>query len=226
MTTVHKLTNENSVLLLIDHQEGIINWVRSIDRRMLKVNTKIIAKSAKAMNIPVVITTSMEAGANGRLIKEIDAVFPGHPKVKRAGKVNTWDDAEFVSAVEKTGKKNLIMCGVTTDVCLVLPVLSALEAGYNVYALVDASGSWTTDSDKTAIERMSKAGAVITSTQTTVAELTHDWTDPHGQAVFDVLMKDLLPFHLMRMPLFRMIKMAIDFTFNGRRYQREFEKLL
>lgn len=224
MSTQEKLTPENSALLLIDHQEGIVNWVKSIDTKLLKCNTKVISKAAKAMNIPTVITTSMEAGANGKLIKEVSAIFPNHPRYQRQGIVNAWDDAEFLAAVKKTGRKNLIMAGVTTDVCLIFPVLSALEAGYNVYALNDASGSITKDSDLTALDRMQKAGAVISSTQTTLAQLTHDWTGAHGQKVFDVLMKDFLPFHLMRMPFFRKVKMIVDFIFNGKRYEAEFKK--
>lgn len=218
------LTPENAALVLIDHQVGIIAWVKSIDIKLLKCNTKVIAKAAKAMNMPTVITTSMEAGANGKLIKEVTRTFPDHPRVQRHGIVNAWDDPKFVQKIEETGRKNLVIAGVTSDVCLIFPVLSALEAGYTVYVLDDASGSISKDSDLTAIRRMSKAGAIISSTQTTVAQLTHDWTGEHGQKVSVVLMKDFLPFHLMRLPFFRMVRMIVDFIFNGKRYQAEFSK--
>jgi nicotinamidase-related amidase len=224
MIAEQKLTAGNSALVLIDHQKGIIDWVRSIDNRLLKLNTKLIAKTAKALAIPTVISTSMETGANGLLIPAVTDSFPGHPRIQRHGIVNAWDDPAFVAQIKGTGRKVLIMAGVTSDVCLVLPVLSALAAGFHVYVLSDASGSITKISDDVALDRMARAGAVVTSTQTTVAELTDDWTSASGQKVSEVLMKDFLPFHLMRLPFLRRMRMLFDFILNGRRYQAEFRR--
>ena len=224
MNNPRTLTVENAALVLIDHQEGIIDWVQSIDNRLLKQNTKVMAKTAKALGIPTVLTTSLEQGSNGKLMKGITDSFAGHPCVQRQGIVNAWDDPRFVAEVQKTGRRTLIMAGVTTDVCLVFPVLSALAAGFTVYVLGDASGSITKMSDDMALERMVRAGAVITSTQTTVAELTHNWNGVHGQKVVGVLLKDFLPFHLMRLPILRRLRMIVDFIFNGKRYEAEFRK--
>jgi len=224
MTTQQALHVENAALVLIDHQEGIIDWVQSIDNRLLKQNTLVMAKTAKSLGIPTVLTTSLEEGSNGDLIKGITDSFVGHSRVQREGIVNAWDDPRFVSEVQKTGRKILIMAGVTTDVCLIFPVLSAIAAGYTVYVLADASGSITKMSDDLAIDRMARAGAVITSTQTVVAELTHDWSGDYGQKVVGVLLKDFLPFHLMRLPLLRRLRMIVDFIFNGKRYEAEFRK--
>lgn len=224
MESMQKLSVGNAALVLIDHQKGIIDWVQSIDNRLLKLNTKVIAKAARSLGIPTVISTSMEAGANGALIPAIVDTFEIHSRVQRHGIVNAWDDPKFVAEIERTGRKCLIMAGVTTDVCLVLPVLSALAAGYQVYVLSDASGSMTKFSDDVALERMARAGAVVTSTQTTVAELTHDWTGANGQKVSKVLMNDFLPFHLMRLPFLRKVRMIFDFILNGKRYQEEFKK--
>jgi len=114
-------------------------------------------------------------------------------RVRRAGIVNAWNDRNFVAAVEKTGRKNLIMAGVTTDVCLVFPTISAVRAGYNVQAVMDASGSPFEISEEMARRRMEREGVVLTATNTVMAELAQDWSRPEGGPLLGVLFSEVLP---------------------------------
>jgi nicotinamidase-related amidase len=113
--------------------------------------------------------------------------------VKRAGIVNAWSDPNFVAAVKKTGRKNLIMAGVTTDVCLVYPAISAVREGFNVQAVLDASGSPFDISEEMARRRMENEGVVLTATNTLMAELAQDWSRPEGGQLLGILFNEVLP---------------------------------
>lgn len=188
METV-KFTSENTGMLLIDHQVGTMGWVGSLPFEALKSNALILANAAKIMHIPVVLTSSMEEYAQGPLLSELKDILPEafEQRIKRMGIVNAMDDDNFRRAVEALGKKNLIVAGVTNDVCTVHPVLTLLSEGYNVQVVVDAGGSPTKLSDDIAGERMARNGAVMTGTNQLVAELVKDWTTPAGQQVIQVL---------------------------------------
>ena len=136
-------TSAGSALLLIDHQTGTMQLIKNIPLDVAKRNTLALAKTAKILNIPVVLTSSQEQNLQGPLLPELEQILPDAfaARVKRAGIVNAWNDPNFVAAVKKTGRKNLIMAGVTTDVCLVFPTISAVREGFNVQAVMDASGS-------------------------------------------------------------------------------------
>lgn len=188
-------TPEDTALLLIDHQVGTMQLIRNIDREVAKRNALALAKAARILGMPVVLTSSQEGNVQGPLVPELEEVLPDAfaARVQRAGVVNAWADPAFKAAVEATGRKNLIMAGVTTDVCLVFPAIDAVGEGYRVQAVLDASGSLFDLSEDTAQRRMENAGVVLTATNTVIAELAQDWATPHGQQLIGLLFSDVIP---------------------------------
>lgn len=187
-------TNKDAALLLIDHQTGTMQLIKTIDLDVVKQNTIALAKVAKILDIPVVITSSQENNFQGPLIAELAEILPEafNNRIKRQGIVNAWTDNNFKEAVEATKRKNLIMAGVTTDVCLVYPAISAVSEGYKVQAVLDASGSPFEISENTARRRMENAGVVLTATNTLIAELAQDWSRSEGKELINILF-DILP---------------------------------
>ena len=188
-------TPENSAMLLIDHQIGTMQLIKNIEVEQAKRMSLALAKTASILGIPTVLTSSQEDRLQGPLIPELQEILPDAfaARVKRAGIVNAWTDPNFKAAVEATGRKNLIMAGVTTDVCLVFPAISAVAEGYNVQAVLDASGSPYELSEETSRRRMQEAGVVLTATNTMIAELTQDWSTPKGQKLVQLLFTEVLP---------------------------------
>jgi len=188
-------TAADSALLLIDHQTGTMKLIKNLLLADARRNTLALAKAARILNIPVVLTSSQEEKLQGPLMPELADILPDAfaARVRRAGIVNAWNDRNFVAAVEKTGRKNLIMAGVTTDVCLVFPTISAVRAGYNVQAVMDASGSPFEISEEMARRRMEREGVVLTATNTVMAELAQDWSRPEGGQLLGVLFSEVLP---------------------------------
>ena len=188
-------TPADSALLLIDHQTGTMQLIKNIPLEVAKRNTLALAKTAKILNIPVVLTSSQEQNLQGPLLPELEQILPDAfaARVKRAGIVNAWNDPNFVAAVKQTGRKNLIMAGVTTDVCLVYPAISAVRDGFNVQAVMDASGSPFDISEEMSRRRMENEGVVLTATNTLMAELAQDWSRPEGGQLLGVLFNEVLP---------------------------------
>ena len=186
---------ETSALVLIDHQVGTMQLIKTLDVEVVKRNTLALAKAAKILGLPVVLTSSQEDRIQQPLMRELAELLPEAyaARVKRAGVVNAWNDPNFVAAIEKTGRKQLIMGGVTTDVCLIYPTISAVEAGYQVQAVLDISGSPFFWSEDTAQKRMELAGVAFTATNTVIAELAQDWSTPHGSDLIRLLFTDVLP---------------------------------
>jgi len=188
-------TPADSALLLIDHQTGTMQLIKNIPLDVAKRNTLALAKTAKILNIPVVLTSSQEQNMQGPLLPELEKILPDAfaARVKRAGIVNAWNDPNFVAAVKKTGRKNLIMAGVTTDVCLVFPAISAVREGFYVQAVMDASGSPFDLSEEMSRRRMENEGVVLTATNTLMAELAQDWSRPEGGQLLGILFNEVLP---------------------------------
>ena len=188
-------TSENSALLLIDHQIGTMKLIKNISLEVVKRNTLALAKTAKILNIPVILTSSQEEKVQGALMPELASILPEafETRIQRAGIVNAWDDTNFKAAVEATKRKNLIMAGVTTDVCLVFPAISAREEGYQVQAVMDASGSPYEISEDMSRRRMENQGVILTATNTIMAELAQDWSRPEGRELQQVMFQDVLP---------------------------------
>jgi len=170
-----RLDKNNAALLLVDHQAGLLSLVRDIDPDKFKNNVLALAHAAKYFNLPTILTTSFEDGPNGPLVKELKETFPEAPFIPRPGQINAWDNEDFVAAVKATGKKQLIIAGVVTEVCVAFPALSALAEGYEVFVVTDASGTFNDISRHSAWDRMSQAGAQLINWFAVVSELHRDW---------------------------------------------------
>ncbi|HBM64832.1 MAG TPA: isochorismatase [Pseudomonas sp.] len=172
----------NSALLLIDHQVGTMGWVRSIPFEEMKRNALMLAKTARILKIPVVLTSSMEEYTQGPLLAELESILPAEfaARIKRVGIVNAMDDENFAAAVRATGRRRIIIAGVTNDVCTVFPALSLVSDGYEVQVIADAGGSPSAIGDDMALRRMEKAGVTLSSTNQVIAELAGSWSTPEG----------------------------------------------
>jgi nicotinamidase-related amidase len=173
---------ETSALVLIDHQIGTMQLVKNISSDASLRNAVLLAKAAKTLGMPIVMTASMENHVQGPLAPALRQVAPEayDARVKRLGIVNAWADPNFKAAVAATGRKQLVMAGVTTDICLVFPSINAVNDGYEVQAVLDASGSSLELQEETAHRRMERAGVVLTATNTIIAELVQNWATPEG----------------------------------------------
>jgi len=173
-------TPDNCVFAFVDHQTGLMNLVDNERAVAFKNYVIALAKTAKLHKVATVLTTSAADGPNGPFVPEVAGLFPGAPIISRPGQINAWDNADFVEAIRKTGRKKIVMSGITTDVCVAFAALSALDAGYEVYVVVDASGSMNADVQSAALTRMSAAGATIGTWFALSCELLSDWRNPAG----------------------------------------------
>ncbi len=183
----------DGAVLLIDHQVGTMSWVKSIPLEELKRNALMLAKTAKVLELPVVLTSSMEDHAQGPLMEELATVLPDafQSRIKRIGIVNAMDDPAFAAAVGATGRRTVIVAGVTNDVCTVFPVLTLLEQDYEVVVVADAGGSPGVAADRLALDRMERAGAVLVGTNQLIAGLAGDWSTPEGGQLVEVVAASL-----------------------------------
>lgn len=177
------ITKDNSVLILIDHQPQTIFGIASHDRQTIINNVEALAKTAKVFGIPTILTTVAADSFTGPLIPEIRRVFPDQEVYDRTT-LNAWADKRIVDAVKKTGRKKLIFAGTWTELCLALPVLSAVEAGYEVYFVADASGGSSVEAHQLAIQRMVQAGAHPLTWIGVISELQYDWAN---KATYDAV---------------------------------------
>ena len=171
----NRLDKNNAAVLLVDHQTGLINLVQDYTPNEFKNNVLALADIAKYFNLPTILTTSFEDGPNGPLVPELKEILPKAAYIPRPGQINAWDNEDFVKAVKSTGKKQLIIAGVVTDVCVAFPALSALEEGYEVFVVVDASGTINKDMRDAALMRVVHAGAQTVSWFSVASELHRDW---------------------------------------------------
>lgn len=182
-------TPDNTAMLLIDHQVGTMAWTHSHDVNLVKMNALRLARIAKAVGLPVVLTASMEDQVQGQLVPELEQILPDAfaQRIKRPGIVNAMHHEGFNKAVKATGRKKLFVAGVTTEICLTFPVLQLLEEGYEVQVSADASASWSKLGNDLALRRMENAGAVITTVDQIISELAIDWTSPNGKKLEAIL---------------------------------------
>jgi nicotinamidase-related amidase len=166
---------DDAVMLLIDHQSGLFQLVRDIDQPTLRNHATALAKVAKFGKIPTFTTASVPDGPNGPLIPEIHQANPDAVYIPRTGQINAWDNPRWVEAIEKTGRKTLIIAGTLTSVCMAFPAFSALEAGYKVFCVVDASGNWSKMATDITIARVMQAGAMPIDTYAVLAEIMSTW---------------------------------------------------
>ena len=170
-----RLDKNNAAVLLVDHQTGLLSLVRDIDPDKFKNNVLALAAAAKYFNLPTILTTSFEQGPNGPLVPELKDMFPDAPYIARPGQINAWDNEDFVKVVKATGKKQLIIAGVVTEVCVAFPALSALEEEFDVFVVTDASGTFNHLTRDSAWNRMSQAGAQLMTWFGLACELHRDW---------------------------------------------------
>ena len=176
MTANYKrLDKDQAAVLLVDPQAGLLSLVRDIDPDRFKNNVLALGDLAKYFNLPTILTTSFENGPNGPLVPELKAQFPDAPFIPRPGQINAWDNDDFVKAVKATGRKQLIIAGVVTEVCVAFPALSALNEGFEVFVVTDASGTFNELTRQSAWSRMEAAGAQLMTWFGVACELHRDW---------------------------------------------------
>jgi nicotinamidase-related amidase len=168
------LTPDNCAIIFIDHQPQMFFGVANIDRQDLLNHVLMLAKAAKIFDVPVILTAVESGGFSGNITPELIELFLDSTPLKRSS-MNAWDDGEFVAAVHKTGRKNLVISALWSEVCLVTPAVQALTDGYGVYAVVDACGSASELAQDAAIRRIEQAGAVSVTALQVLLEFQRDW---------------------------------------------------
>ena len=170
-----ELTPENSVLLLVDYQGQFAFSTHSTSIDALVNNTAGLAKAARAFNIPIIVTTVTAETFAGPLLHQVKAATPGITPIDRTV-INAWKDPRVSAAVRATGRKKLLIAGLWTDNCVMLPALSALAEGFEVYVVTDASGDYNATSHERAVQRLVQAGAVPITWLPAVLEWQGDWS--------------------------------------------------
>ncbi|AOB31317.1 nicotinamidase [Bordetella sp. H567] len=174
------LDPSDTLILLLDHQAGLFQTVKDIPVADLRRNVEMIAKLATLLKIPVLTTASEPNGPNGPLMPEIHQYAPHAVYVPRKGEVNAWDNEAFVEHVRASGRKTLVMAGVWTSVCVMFPALDARAAGFDVYAVIDASGDPSDLASRTTLVRLVQGGVIPTSTNALLSELHRTWARPEA----------------------------------------------
>ncbi|MCS2150788.1 isochorismatase family protein [Scandinavium manionii] len=165
----------DAVLLLIDHQSGLFQLVHDMPMTTLRTHATVLAKMATLAKIPVITTASVPQGPNGPLIPEIHKYAPHAQYVPRKGEINAWDNPEFVAAVKATGRSTLIIAGTVTSVCMAFPAISAVADGFKVFAVIDASGTYSKMAQEISLARVVQAGVVPLDMAAVTAEIQHTW---------------------------------------------------
>jgi nicotinamidase-related amidase len=188
-----RITADNTAVLFVDHQTGLANGVQTLSPVDFLNNVKALVRLAQVYKLPSVITTSAQDGPNGPVMPAVSQGLPDATIVHRPGEINAFDNAEFAAAVKATGRKKLLIAGISTEVCVAFAALSAKALGYDVYAVLDASGTWSKIVEDAAVARMVQAGVVPMTWVGVGAELLGDWRSATGEA-HGQLMGDFLPF--------------------------------
>lgn len=166
---------DDAVMLLIDHQSGLFQTVADMPMPALRNHATALAKMATLCKLPVITTASVPQGPNGPLIPEIHANAPHAKYVARKGEINAWDNPDFVKAVKDSGRRTLIIAGTITSVCMAFPAISAIQEGYKVFVVVDASGTYSKMAQEITLARVVQAGAVPMDTAAVASELQKTW---------------------------------------------------
>ncbi len=183
----------DAVMLLIDHQSGLFQLVRDIDQPTLRAHACALAKVAYLAKIPTFTTASVPDGPNGPLIPEIHQLNPDAVYIPRTGQINAWDNPPWVEAIEKAGRKTLIIAGTLTSVCMAFPALTAIEEGYKVFCVVDASGNWSKMATDITIARVTQAGAISIDTYAVLAEVMGTWNRPDAMDFAEAMVNYIVP---------------------------------
>jgi len=188
MSNYDKLyTPADSAVVFIDHQPQMLFGVANIDRASLINNVTLLAKVAKEFKVPTVLTAVETESFSGYVWPQLLDIFPGQPIVERSS-MNSWDDAGFRKAIEETGRKNIIMTGLWTEVCVTWPTIEMLGAGYNIYVVEDCCGATSAAAQEAALSRMVQAGATRLTTVAALLEWQRDWKNKeHYNALMTLL---------------------------------------
>jgi nicotinamidase-related amidase len=179
----------DAAMLLIDHQSGLFQTVGDMPMPTLRNHAAALAKIATLSKIPVITTASVPDGPNGPLIPEIHQNAPHAKYVARKGEINAWDNPDLVAAVKATGRKTLIIAGTITSVCMAFPAIAAVQDGYKVFAVIDASGTYSKMAEEITLARVVQAGVVPIDTAAVASELQKTWNRPDAQEWAEVYTK-------------------------------------
>lgn len=188
MSNYHKLyTPQDSAVVFIDHQPQMTFGVANIDRAMLINNVTLLAKTAKEFGVPAVLTAVETEGFSGYVWPQLLDVFPGQQVVERTS-MNSWDDPGFRKAIEATGRKNILLTGLWTEVCVAWPAVEMIGAGYNIYVVEDCCGATSHAAQDAALSRMVQAGAIRLTTIAALLEWQRDWKNKeHYNALMNLI---------------------------------------
>jgi nicotinamidase-related amidase len=180
------LTSENAALVLIDHQVGLMTGVRDYSTGELKHNVIALAKAAKALKLPIVVTTTARDSMWGPTFPELVEALPGIEIIDRSS-VNAFDDERVASAIAATGRKKLIFAGISLEVCAAFPAMTAVGKGLDAYVAVDASGTFSETKRQAGLLRMQQAGVILSDYATLMVEILKDNTRPEARAVYEAM---------------------------------------
>ncbi|KAL8838566.1 MAG: hypothetical protein Q9176_004963 [Flavoplaca citrina] len=181
-----RLNKDDAMVIVADLQEGLYQVVRDFDTVTYRNNMLAHSAIASLFNIPIVLTTSAETGPNGVLPREIASMYPSAPLIRRNGEVDAWDNSEFRDAVRAQNKSQIILAGITTDVCTEFLALSLRAEGFTVFANTEASGTFTDKLARDANDRMKDGGVILQGMFAIVMDLMRDWRNTPGS-------KEVLP---------------------------------
>jgi nicotinamidase-related amidase len=178
------LTPDNCVVAIIDLQPQMLFGVANFDRQTVINNNLVLAKSARVFDVPVVLSTVETKSFSGMMWPQVQAVFPGQAPIERST-MNAWDDRNFVSAIERTGRKKIVLAGLWTETCVALPTIQALHDGYEVYVVEDCCGDVSVLSHENAMKRVLQAGAKPVTALSVMLEWQRDWA---ARGTYDAVM--------------------------------------
>ena len=190
---MEKFTPENSAILLVDHQDMTVGWIYSQKQKAVVNNVRMLGRIGNDMKIPLIITSTMEENI-GTNIKDVQQVAPEayQNRIKRGGTLNCFLDDRFKAAVHATGRKNLILAGLTTDICLFHTAVGAIQEGYQIQVVADACGSMSALADEITFDRLRVLGAEITVANSMITELYTDFGTPDGQKVMQINLEEVV----------------------------------
>ncbi|WP_316751455.1 isochorismatase family protein [Pedobacter gandavensis] len=194
MSVLTRINSDEVAILLIDHQSGLFQTVKDIEVTALRNNVAALAKVAAVENIPVFTTASEPNGPNGPLMPEIHELAPHAIYIPRNGEINAWDTPAFAEAVRKSGRKKLIIAGVLTSVCVAFPAISAKAEGFDVFAVIDASGDMSPLSTQITMTRLAMADVIPISTVAVLSEIQKTWKREDALEFADAFSKVMPPY--------------------------------
>ncbi len=180
------LTSENAALVLVDHQVGLMTGVRDFSTGELKHNVVALAKAARALSLPIVVTTTARDSMWGPTFPELIDALPDVPIIDRST-VNAFDDPEIARAITATGRRKLIFAGISLEVCAALPAITAIGKGFDAYVAVDASGTFSKTKRQVGLLRMLQAGVILSDYATLMVEILKDNARPEAEAVYGAI---------------------------------------